>query len=57
MTEPSHLEERDTICDRCGRWRHCFWARDPFIAEIYPEDHNRPKWWCDDCFDARKDDV
>jgi len=33
-------------------------AEDPLLAEVFPEDGSHEKtWWCEDCYDGRKDQV
>jgi len=45
-------------CSRCSKLRQCTLIEDPFLREVFPE--GRPygkEWWCDDCAEARRDDI
>lgn len=45
-------------CDHCGRRDvPVVFIRDPFLAEVHPEDPNEDTWWCMPCYDCRHDEV
>jgi len=49
-------------CDRCGKIDFCAFTEDPFLTEVFPEDEEEDgpyekKFWCEDCYDDRKDEV
>lgn len=45
-------------CDSCGRKNiPVVYKPDPYIDEVYPEDHPESEWWCEDCYDSRHADV
>lgn len=44
-------------CHSCGKTKECEFVKDPFVDEVFPEDSNEPKWWCEDCLTERCDDV
>jgi hypothetical protein len=60
MSEPNEIDEwgPTTKCSRCGEKKPCLMTSDPFSREVFPEDgpyEEAP--WCEDCFDARADDI
>ncbi len=45
-------------CNQCGSGASpVSLRRDPFTAEVSPEDDNPKSYWCENCWDLRKDDV
>ena len=46
-----------TYCNRCDELKECELISDPFLIEVCPEDNPEPEWWCENCADARRDDI
>lgn len=48
-----------TKCCRCDKIRPCFWALDPYLCELDPDEAEEAgkSWWCDMCFSDRHDEV
>lgn len=45
-------------CDQCGEDNPCAFCADPFEEEVNPEDAPHPKsYWCQDCYEDRKDKI
>ncbi len=47
----------ETVCHHCDEKKLCRYTRDPYRAEINPEDDNPKSNWCYRCWDTRKDDI
>lgn len=43
-------------CHLCGK-EATIRAKDPYIEELYPEEKNPMKRWCDDCYQNCIDDI
>ena len=41
----------------CGRPAYSGFLPDPFLADVWPEEDNPKRWWCDQCYDDRLDDI
>ena len=50
-------ETEECECCSCGKRKACEWRKNPFVAEVWPEDENPEQWWCEDCWQERKDDI
>lgn len=45
------------MCHDCSEIKECEFVEDPFVAELFPEDRNEPKWRCEDCLEERRDAI
>lgn len=58
--QPEDWEEEYIIgtCDSCEEPnKRVILSRDPYIAEVYPEDDPEASFWCYKCYSDRHDEV
>ena len=49
-------QEDNPLCHNCGKPATIF-MKNPYVEELYPEDENEPRWWCDDCYHESVMDI
>lgn len=61
MTEELDLPEPImTECSRCGEKKECDFIVDPLVDEVFSDDpdfNHKPRWWCRDCAEWRRDEI
>ncbi len=50
-------ESTTTTCAWCDEEKECLFIPDPFVSEVYPQDEPQPNWICEECANARRDDI
>lgn len=37
-------------CSCCGKRNAIIFDKDPYMEELYPENENDERWWCEECY-------